>query len=121
MAIGWLTVLQNVPWSDVIGNAPKVAEGAKKLWGAMRKTPPAAEERAANPPSDAARIAALEAGVTDLNRQLLESAAIITSLAEQNAQLVQRIETNRRWLVWLSALSCTAIVLAAVALVMVRG
>lgn len=121
MAIGWLTVLQNVPWTDVIANAPKVAEGAKKLWGAMRKAPPAAEAGTATPPSDAARIAALEAGMADLNRQLLESAAIISSLAEQNAQLVQRIEANRRRLVWLAALSCTAIVLAAVALLMARG
>ena len=32
MAIGWLTVLQSVPWSDVVRNAPKVAAGAKKLW-----------------------------------------------------------------------------------------
>jgi hypothetical protein len=32
MAIGWLAVLQLVPWSDVISNAPKIAEGAKKLW-----------------------------------------------------------------------------------------
>lgn len=60
MAIGWLTVLQNVPWSEVIGNAPKVAEGAKKLWGAMRKTPAAAAAGTATPPSDAARITALE-------------------------------------------------------------
>ena len=32
MAIPWLTVLQSVPWSDVVRNAPKVAAGAKKLW-----------------------------------------------------------------------------------------
>jgi len=32
MAIGWLTVLSHVPWTEVINNAPKVAEGAKKLW-----------------------------------------------------------------------------------------
>ena len=31
MAIPWLTVLQAVPWGDVIRNAPKVADGAKKL------------------------------------------------------------------------------------------
>lgn len=32
MAFSWLTLLQNVPWSDVIENAPKVADGARKLW-----------------------------------------------------------------------------------------
>ena len=31
MAIAWLTVLKMVPWGEVINNAPKVADGAKKL------------------------------------------------------------------------------------------
>ncbi|MDB5964602.1 MAG: hypothetical protein JWQ72_1102, partial [Polaromonas sp.] len=39
MAIGWLAVLQWVPWSDVIKNAPKVAEAAKKLWNTTGKQP----------------------------------------------------------------------------------
>lgn len=34
MAIGWLTILKSVPWAEVISNAPKVAEGARKLWNA---------------------------------------------------------------------------------------
>ena len=29
MAIGWLTILKTVPWTEVISNAPKVADGAK--------------------------------------------------------------------------------------------
>jgi hypothetical protein len=28
MAIAWLAVLKSVPWSEVISNAPKVADGA---------------------------------------------------------------------------------------------
>lgn len=32
MAIGWFALLTKVPWSEVISNAPKVADAAKKLW-----------------------------------------------------------------------------------------
>lgn len=39
MAAGWLTVLKMVPWGDVIENAPKVAQGAKKLWSSVGKKP----------------------------------------------------------------------------------
>ena len=41
MPIPWLTVLQSVPWSDVISNAPKVAGGAKKLWDSVARKPAA--------------------------------------------------------------------------------
>jgi len=31
MAIPWFSMLQAVPWGQVIDNAPKVVDGAKKL------------------------------------------------------------------------------------------
>ena len=37
MAAGWVTVLQMVPWGEVIKNAPKVADGAVKLWNSVSK------------------------------------------------------------------------------------
>ena len=37
MAIPWLTLIKVVPWTDVIANAPKVVEGAKKLWGSAHR------------------------------------------------------------------------------------
>ena len=43
MAIPWLSVLKMVPWSEVISNAPKVAEGAKKLWTAVSRKSHSAE------------------------------------------------------------------------------
>jgi hypothetical protein len=43
MAIGWLSVLQLVPWGEVISNAPKVAESAKKLWQVVGKKRPTLE------------------------------------------------------------------------------
>jgi hypothetical protein len=114
MAIPWLTVLQNVPWSDVIGNAPKVADGARKLWNTVTKkeSPPAAAhaEGQLAPSREAqamaaldARAAALETAVADLHGQMLASSELIKALADQNAQLIARIESNRVRLLWLSA------------------
>ena len=114
MAIGWLTVLQSVPWSDVISNAPKVADGAKKLWNAVSKKSSSQEASdsiahsagAAKPPTLAeleARANALEAELSDLQQQMLKSSELIKSLADQNAQLIQRIEANRVRVLWLSA------------------
>ncbi|MCK9453511.1 MAG: hypothetical protein M0Q90_17600, partial [Bacteroidales bacterium] len=40
MAAAWLTVLANVPWSDVIKNAPKVVDGSKKFWKTVTKKTP---------------------------------------------------------------------------------
>ncbi|MEZ5615950.1 MAG: hypothetical protein R3E35_12135 [Rhodocyclaceae bacterium] len=114
MAIGWLTILQSVPWTEVIKNAPKVAEGAKKLWNAVGKQraegedPDAgAQPAVAHEPHTLealeARAAALEAAVSDLNQQMLASSELIKELAEQNAQLIKRIEANRKRTLWLAA------------------
>lgn len=98
MAIGWMTVLAAVPWTEVIKNAPKVAEGAKKLWGSVGSKDGKAKSArvATRSPEPDARMAELEASVEELNRQMQASAELIKALAEQNAQLVQRIESNRR-------------------------
>lgn len=127
MAIGWLTVLQSVPWSDVVSNAPKVAAGAKKLWNAVGKKPPPAASPA--PPGQAvqpleaqgaaelaARIGSLETAAAELKSQMLASSGLITSLAGQNTQLILRIETLRRRLRWLAGGLAVALGLAAVSL-----
>ncbi|OGB32758.1 MAG: hypothetical protein A3F78_08140 [Burkholderiales bacterium RIFCSPLOWO2_12_FULL_61_40] len=106
MAIGWLTVLKMVPWTDVISNAPVIADGAKKLWkAAAKKTPspaPATQEGAAIllPESGAtavlqAQLASVEATVATLHQQMLASSELITALADQNAQLIKRMEVMR--------------------------
>ena len=116
MAIGWLTVLKMVPWGDVIENAPKVAQGAKKLWHTVGKKPvpvvadhftPSTVAPGAASGQDAvivalqAQVAELQVTTADLHQQMLESSALIQSLAEQNTQLIQRVEVNRkRLLVW---------------------
>lgn len=114
MAIGWLAVLQSVPWSEVIKNAPKVADGAKKLWNSVagKSAPAEASRPSAEPdvsPESAsvaaleARLNSLEAAVSDLHGQMLASSELIKALAEQNAQLIQRIEKTRVRVLWLGA------------------
>ena len=113
MALGWLTVLKLVPWGDVIENAPKVASGAKKLWQSVgKKTVPVAPIKAAPntlgsaPPTLAAlqaQAAELQVAVADLHQQMLASSELIQSLADQNAQLVKRVEGNRVHVLWLGA------------------
>jgi hypothetical protein len=117
MAIGWLTVLQSVPWSDVVSNAPKVAVGAKKLWNAVARKPTASLNAAAqlqpepetSTQTQAQALAALESRVAelatvalDLQNQMVESSGLITALAEQNTQLIHRIETMRLRMGWLA-------------------
>lgn len=123
MAIGWLAVLQMVPWTDVIKNAPKVADGAKKLWNAVGKKPPSQAEPAADvsalsPQAKAAlletRIAAMEEAAADLHEQMLASSELIKTLADQNTQLIQRIELSR---VRMRLLAGVTVVVAIVAVV----
>jgi len=127
MAVPWLTVLQNVPWSDVIKNAPKVADGARKLWSTVAKKPQddSPGEPAVSTPDLTAvaalqsRCASMEAAIADLHAQMLASSELIKALADQNAQLIQRIESNRvRWL-WLAAGVATMGVIALGALIVV--
>ena len=125
MAIGWLTVLQSVPWSDVVRNAPKVAAGAKKLWDNV------ANKSAANPdvaadgsglaPGPATleglqqQVLSLQAASANLQQRLIESSDLIGTLAEQNAQLIQGIQVLRRRLFWQSAALVLVGLLAALA------
>ena len=126
MAIGWLTVLQSVPWTEVIRNAPKVAEGAKRLWNNVAGKQPAPATPAGAPPAVggeahslaglATRVVKLETAAADLHAEMLASSELIKALADQNAQLIQRIESTRRQVLRLSAATALALVAALVAL-----
>jgi hypothetical protein len=101
MSLLWKTILTNVPWSDVLGKAPVIAEGAKKLWqGLGRKNGEAAVAEAEAfiaPDADhATRLTGLEAAQRKLRTQLLASGELIQALSEQNTQLVAQVETLRR-------------------------
>lgn len=130
MAAGWVTVLQMVPWGEVIKNAPKVADGAVKLWNSVSKkrvdggtdsdvtdvmlaTDMAAVEKLEH------RLHSAEQTITDLQAQVVQSAGVIKELASQNTQLVAQIESNRKAVTVLGvvlALSILAVVVQAVVL-----
>jgi len=123
MAIGWITILKTVPWADVISNAPKVADGAKKLWKTVAKKPAsqgatgaAAQStgstaaQASNPLE--ARLAEMESRTSELHAQMLASSELIKSLAEQNAELVKRIEAIRIRVLWLGAATVVLTIIA---------
>lgn len=118
MAIAWLTVLKMVPWGEVINNAPKVADGAKKLWSTVAKKPPAeglapvGAQRALS--LEAQAIATLQAEVADLHHQMLESSALIRALADQNTQLIKRVEVSRIRVLWLAGIVLLLGVVAAI-------
>jgi hypothetical protein len=123
MAIGWLTVLKSVPWGEVISSAPKVAEGAKKLWKAVANKPasPGMPSSGAHAPAspDPQALAKLQAAVNDLHGQMLASSELIKALAEQNTQLIKRIELNRVRLLWLAGVTGVVAIVALWGLVMV--
>lgn len=129
MAIGWLSIIQLVPWSDVIRNAPKVAEGAKKLWNTVSRKQPALEVPAASvepvltPEVQSiallqVQLAAAEAAISDLHQQMLESTELITALADQNTQLIRRVEVNRIRVLWLAGITVVLGIVAAIGLAM---
>lgn len=107
MALGWVAVLQMVPWGEVIKNAPKVADGAVKLWNSVSKKKSLGDEgnEIANVvlAGDVSaldqlnhRLQEAQASIDELQTQVVQSAEVIKELASQNAQLVAQIESNRK-------------------------
>jgi hypothetical protein len=130
MAAGWVTVLQMVPWGEVIKNAPKVADGAVKLWNSVSRKKIDGESDGAVTDVVLAtdvtvveklnqRLYAAEHTISDLQAQVVQSAEVIKELASQNTQLVAQIESNRKAVTVLGvvlALSILAVVVQAVVL-----
>jgi hypothetical protein len=130
MAISWISVLKMVPWSDVINNAPKIAEGARNLWSAVSKKPPELELPVAGKQPEIsdeaqsidilkAQLAAAESAVSDLHNQMLESSELIKALADQNTQLIKRVEVNRVRVLWLAGATFVLAVVSAINLVVI--
>jgi len=135
MAAGSLfTVLKSIPWTEVVANAPAIAAAARRLWTmatqrgeaspgtASGEEPPAGaaqgaqEQLLARLQHAEARLEQLHLRVESLQTQLRESSELIRALADQNEQLVARVELNRQRLArqgWtLLALAMAMIVLA---------
>ena len=127
MAIGWLTVLKTVPWGDVISNAPKVADGAKKLWSSVGRKMPTAQPMAStenpNVPAQQSglaelqlRLTTVEARAAELHEQMRTSSELIQALADQNTQLISGLQACRQRLRWLAGATLVLGLLAAVGL-----
>jgi uncharacterized coiled-coil protein SlyX len=132
MPAGWVTVLQMVPWGEVIKNAPKVADGAVKLWNSVSKkkvydetgsevsdvilaSDPEAVEKLEH------RLLAAEQTISDLQTQVVQSAEVIKELASQNTQLVAQIEANRKAVTVLGVALALALVAGVVQAVILFG
>lgn len=103
MAAGTIiTVLSNVPWGQVIDAAPKVVDGATKLWNSVAKKKVTEELEkpavAAKDPVEELKLQvdSLHASVTQLKSEMQEASALIKTLAEQNTALIHRAELNRQ-------------------------
>ncbi len=106
MAAGTIiTVLSNIPWGQVLESAPKVADAAEKLWKAVtsRKKSGKRPGTSTKATADAAesetevlkiQLSMMEEHVLSLEDQMRASTELIKALAEQNSQLVQRVELN---------------------------
>lgn len=101
-----LKVLAYIPWGQVVQNAPQIAEGAAKLWGTVaggrEKTQPAetatdsiATKPRLEPESLSTHIQELEVTIKNLQDQMEDSSELLKALADQNTQLVNRVELHR--------------------------
>lgn len=130
MAAGWLKMLKAVPWSEVIAAAPQVAGSARRLWETVgrRGVPePGFDlgEAMAHAPIDedvailAARIEQQDATIAQLHGQVREASKLITELADQNAQLIARIETARERMTTIGLVAAGAGLLSIISLALV--
>ncbi len=134
MAIGWLTLLKAVPWVEVARKAPEVAESAKKLWNTIAKNSSkpevevqtettlfTSEDQEINWLKErlTERLTANEAAYADLHNQMLASAELIKALAEQNTQLINAVEVNRKRIIRLTVF-ITIVAIVAVYLMMTK-
>ncbi len=101
-----LKVLSYIPWGQVVQNAPQIAEGAAKFWntvtrGREKSQPPATaadsieSKPRLEPASLGTHIQELEVTVKNLQDQMQASSELIKALADQNTQLVNRVELHR--------------------------
>ena len=87
---GWISAFRVIPWTEVLLAAPAVVKGARRLWNTVRQ-----EAAAPAPVAAHDRVAALEAQVEQLRLDLAESSSLVTTLAEQNARLVEAVAILR--------------------------
>ena len=118
------TVLANIPWGQVVESAPKIAQGAGRLWETVRKRGDPAQTPAQGEPEGPSELQLLQAQVQSqaaqlqsLEGEMRATAQLVKDLAEQNAMLVERMQALQRQLRWaLGAAALLALALAALVL-----
>jgi hypothetical protein len=103
LAAGWVAALKLVPWGDVIEATPQILQAARKLLGTTQKgnadaAAGALEGGTVGEPAMpvALQLQHLRDRVAQLEQEQQESAVLIQSLAEQNAQVVRAVEVLRQ-------------------------
>ena len=97
----WMTALKLVPWGNVMEATPQVLQAAKKLMGKTRaaSTVPVVSTLAATGETPATLVEAelehLRERVVQLEQEQQNCAALIQSLAEQNAVVIRAVEALR--------------------------
>jgi uncharacterized coiled-coil protein SlyX len=130
MAAAWLKVLKSVPWGEVISAAPQLAGSARRLWETVgRKGAPVPDtdldEAVAHMPVDdglamlAAQVEQQELALAQLHGQVREASKLIAELADQNAQLIAKLEAARERLTLVGVVAAGSGVLGLIALALV--
>ena len=130
MAGAWLRVLKSVPWSEVIAAAPQVANSARRLWDtvggkSVRMPNTELDEAVAHMPVDdgmamiAAQVERQDIALAQLQGQVREASKLIAELADQNAQLVAKLQAARERLTLIGFTAAASGVLAVIALALV--
>jgi hypothetical protein len=131
MAAGWWTVLRTVPWNEVISAAPQVANGARRLWDTVNRNrqgmpdgPMGMAPEMAGQEDDVfdvliRSVERNDAEITDLRNQMRSASEIIANLADQNAQLIAKVDAQRQKMTWMGVTAALSGLLSVVALVLV--
>lgn len=119
---GWTSLLKLVPWAQVIKNGPEIVDRAKKFWNKNAAEQASDAFYEATPTSNHTtqeRVQQLEKQVAVQQKQLITAAELLKAIADQNDQLINRAESNRKHIVWLAVVSVISLVTAITALVRV--
>ena len=130
MAVAWLKVLKSVPWGEVISAAPQVASSARRLWETVGRKGLAEpntdfDEAVARMPVDdalatlAAQVEQQDVALAQLHGQVREASKLITELADQNAQLIARVDAARERITTIGLVAAGSALLAVISFALV--
>src|SRR5207344_1297527 len=90
--------LKSLPWSTILSNAPLIVESAKKL-ATLVKSKPADKVHAQGPDTftgdPSSELGALHARILQLEAEQRQTAELMGSMAQSQAQMAQMLEALR--------------------------